>query len=91
MSNMNIRNYIEKAGGMVPVARACGLTRQAVFQWLEVNRMPLSEITGRTRYAKIIAKMAKENGHNFTPHDLCPGAGQYMQQYEEEAEIKNAA
>jgi len=75
---MDIKTHLENAGGQSEVARACSLTRQAIGQWVELNRLPYSEIAGRTRYAAIIAKMAQANGHDVTPLDICPGAPQYM-------------
>ncbi|WP_167632483.1 hypothetical protein [Mariprofundus ferrooxydans] len=67
------------------VADGCGVTNQAIQLWLSNGRLPLSEITGKSSHAKIIAEMASANGHEINPIDLCPGAVQYMQQPTEEA------
>jgi len=82
---MDMETILNKAGGKSNVARACSISRQAIQQWVDVNRVPFSDIAGRTRYAAIISKLAKDRGHNIEPIDICPGAPQYMQHPDAEA------
>ncbi|MCF7821861.1 MAG: helix-turn-helix domain-containing protein [Mariprofundaceae bacterium] len=82
---MDIKKAIELAGGRQAVSEKCGVTNQAIQLWLSNGRLPLSEITGKSNHARVIAEMAAGNGHNIDPIDLCPGALQYMQQPDSEA------
>lgn len=56
--------------GHSKVAKACGVKRQAVFQWYAKGSLPKTEFwpsseEGHTRYANIIAKMAKIKKENL--------------------------
>lgn len=49
---MDIKTIIEKAGGLSAVARKCGISRQAVFQWKVVpvaHVAQVAKITGLSR------------------------------------------
>jgi len=83
---MNTRDIVKIAGGQTIVARLCGVQRQAVNRWCNANSLPVSEWTGRTRYAEKIAKLAQMLGHDLSPLDICPLAGQYMIEADSEAD-----
>jgi len=88
---MDVKTAIEKAGGMASVARACtdrgmAVSRQAVAKWSAGQRLPSSEWTGETSYARVICDLIKAMGHeDIDPIELCPGSGQYMNQPDSEA------
>lgn len=42
--------------GLQPLARACDVTYQAIRKWKIAKRLPESEHSGRTTYARLIAK-----------------------------------
>jgi len=46
--------------------------------WRKRGRLPRTEWTGETQYARVICDLARAFGHEIEPLDLCPGAGQYM-------------
>jgi len=83
---MNIREIIKLAGGQTVVARLCGVQRQAVNRWCNANSLPVSEWTARTSYAKKISELSQMLGHDLTPLDICPLAGQYMVKPEDEVD-----
>ena len=88
---MDIRKAIDLAGGPKAVATACtnrglDVERTSVSMWKQRNALPVSEWKGTTIYAHVICDLIKAMGHDGVhPLDLCPGAGQYMQQPESEA------
>jgi hypothetical protein len=43
-------NLIE--GGVPKAADVCGVSVRAVYKWLDRNRLPRTEYTGETNYAK---------------------------------------
>ena len=54
------KNYITEAiqiAGLIPVARACGKTYQAVRKWEARGRLPWSDYVGYTRYAEILSEL----------------------------------
>ena len=53
--------------GLTAIAQACGVTYQAVRKWLAKGRMPRTEWTGETAYAKAIAALC---GGPVTPAAL---------------------
>ncbi|MDX8382614.1 MAG: hypothetical protein R8M45_00955, partial [Ghiorsea sp.] len=69
---------LKRAGGVSAVARACGVSREAVYNWKHKNTMPMSEWTGRSCHTLKIAKLAEALGLPFDPLDICPMSGQYM-------------
>jgi hypothetical protein len=61
MAELNLTTLTEAinaAGGEVPVAEKCGVSRQAVRKWL-ARGLPRTEWTGETTHAKNIAKLQK--------------------------------
>jgi len=88
---MNIREKIDMAGGLTQVARACtnkGMPVSVTYvqKWGKQNRLPPSDWLGTTQYAAVICDLIKALGREEThPLDLCPGAGQYMQQQDAKA------
>ena len=86
---MDIREAIEKAGGVSAVADAISrrikkISRQAVAAWAEKNRLPNSEYVGDSQYAVVITDLACARGFDISPDQFCP-AGQYMAQPKAEA------
>ena len=61
MKSMNdqLSNAINEAGGPRVVGAACGITYQAVLKWIEKGRLPRTEWTGETNYARIIERLTK--------------------------------
>ena len=62
--NMNKLQIVLNNLGHSKVAAACGVKRQAVFQWFGKGCLPKTEFwptseVGHTRYANTIAKLAK--------------------------------
>jgi hypothetical protein len=56
-------NYISKAvdlAGLIPVAKACGISYQSVRKWEEKESLPRTEFTGETDYAKRIASLVND-------------------------------
>jgi len=82
---MNVRDIIKRAGGQTLVANICGMSKQGVQSWINKDSLPATEWTGRTHYASLVSQQAALLGHEITPLDICPGAGQYMSQSNEEA------
>jgi len=88
---MDAIEAIEKAGGPTTIVNAClnrGLkvTRDQVAAWKVRNTFPKSEWTGETSVVGVICELIKAMGHDEVhPLDLCPGAGQYMDQPDSEA------
>jgi len=83
---MTVTETIKLAGGQTVVARLLGVKRQAVHKWCNAGRLPMSEWTGRTRYAEKIANLAQLLGHDLSPLDICPMAGQYMVEADSEVD-----
>jgi len=82
---MELKDVFLKAGGKAQVARICGVTWQSVLRWERANKMPESEWSGRTDYARRICDQAKLLGHTIHPIDICPMSGPYMQMPNEKA------
>jgi len=82
---MDIKKAIELAGGKGQVARICDVTWQSVFRWEKAGKLPFSEWTGETEYARLICAQADLLRHKIDPLEICPGAGQYMANPDSEA------
>ena len=54
-----ISQAITLSGGVVSLAKHCGVTYQAVRRWERHNRLPRTDLTGETEYARAIAKATK--------------------------------
>lgn len=50
------------AVGLQPLARACGVTYQALKKWESRGRLPRTEWTGETNYAAAISAACAEKG-----------------------------
>lgn len=46
---------IERVGGPISAAKACGIRRQAVDKWLAKGALPRTDYTGETDYARRLA------------------------------------
>lgn len=58
----NLKDFIDIAGGVSAVAKACGISDRAVYKWLSSCSLPRTEYTGETAYAEAIAKLASARG-----------------------------
>lgn len=58
---MNIlKASIEKIPGKVPAAaQACGVSVRAVYKWIDSGRLPRTDYTGETDYARKLARAAE--------------------------------
>ena len=56
MKNETLKNAIAESGGIRAVAKACGLTYEAVRKW-HFNGLPRTEWTGETSYVETITQM----------------------------------
>lgn len=54
-------------GGVVTVASKCKVSPRAVYKWLSAGRLPRTDYSGETAYAKAIAK---ESNGAFTEQQL---------------------
>lgn len=55
-------NHIKKAfssidGGIPAIAQACGVSVRAAYKWAAKGRLPRTDYTNETHYAKTIAKL----------------------------------
>lgn len=50
---------VEKVGGPIAAAKACGVRRQAVDKWLNKGYLPRTDYTGETNYAQRLADAAE--------------------------------
>lgn len=55
-----IRYTVTKAGGPTKVGRVFGLSDAAIHRWMRANRLPRTEFTGETAYAKTLAELAND-------------------------------
>lgn len=67
----SISHAVEKVGGPIAAAKACGITRQAIDKWIAKGRLPRSDYTGETQYA---AKLAAASDGAFTEQWLLDAA-----------------
>ncbi|RYM64725.1 DNA-binding protein [Serratia proteamaculans] len=47
-----------KSVGVSAVAKACGVSKRAVYKWLKSGCLPKSEFCGQTEYAETIALLS---------------------------------
>ena len=59
-----------KAVGLQPLAKACGVTYQALRKWEMKGRLPRTEWTGETDYAAKISAECAKKGVKVTVADL---------------------
>lgn len=62
-----LKQAIEKAGGVALVANGCNISPRAVYKWLAAGRLPRTDYTGETDYAERICALASMRGT-----DICP-------------------
>ena len=58
----NLKDFIDIAGGVPAVAKACGISDRAVYKWLATCSLPRTEYTGETNYAEAITTLASQRG-----------------------------
>lgn len=59
MNDQIYKNPIERVGRLLGISRAarlCGVSDKAVRKWMEAGRLPRTEATGETDYARRLAK-----------------------------------
>ncbi len=61
---LTLKKYIKWAGGASEVARQMQLSRTTIWRWQNLG-FPDSEFSGRTKHARNLAKMCRENGHTI--------------------------
>lgn len=69
-SQNSVADAVERAGGAIAVAKACGVSRQAADKWIRSGQLPRTEYTGETHYAESIAGLAKARGHVMDAAEL---------------------
>jgi len=88
---MDTREIIEKAGGAKVIEAACharGVKANAdqITTWKARNAFPRTEWTGETSVVGVICELIRTvHRIEIYPIEVCPGAGQYMIQPEQEA------
>ena len=57
---MNVlKSSIDKIPGKIPAAaRVCGVSVRAVYKWIDAGRLPRTDYTGETHYARSLAAAA---------------------------------
>lgn len=57
---MNVlKTSIDQIPGKIPAAaKACGVSVRAVYKWIDAGRLPRTDYTGETEYAKQIADIS---------------------------------
>jgi len=56
-------NHLKKAAqitSLAEIGKACGVTYQAVQKWIKNGKLPRTEWTGETKYAKIIERLTNK-------------------------------
>ncbi|MDT8895454.1 hypothetical protein RSO41_12385 [Halomonas sp. I1] len=56
----SLKDVINDCGGAPAVAKRLRRSNQYVHEWLQRGHLPLSELTGRTRYSETLASMQRE-------------------------------
>ncbi|MCU4589125.1 hypothetical protein KTJ20_10220 [Acinetobacter ursingii] len=51
---MNLKSYIDDAGGAYTVASWVNLTPRAIYRWIYKDALPATEFSGKTKYSEII-------------------------------------
>jgi len=59
-----LKKYIEWAGGASEVARQMQLSRTTIWRWQNLG-LPDTDFSGRTNYARDLAKMCRDNGYTI--------------------------
>ncbi len=77
---LTVKQAIDFAGGAVEAGTACDVSARAVYKWIAINRLPRTEYTGETCYAKKLSaasggafsavKLLEDTAPNRTPRVL---------------------
>lgn len=51
---------IYDCGGPERVYRAAGVSKQSVWQWIRMGRLPASDLRGNTEYSELLAGMQRQ-------------------------------
>ncbi|AXR28624.1 helix-turn-helix domain-containing protein [Pseudomonas aeruginosa] len=65
-----LKQAVEKAGGVSQVAASCEVSPRAVYKWLASGRLPRTDYTGETDYAERICGLARGKGFDLSPAEL---------------------
>lgn len=65
---MSLQDLIKDCGGVRAVAERLGCSTQNVHKMLQAGHLPLSELTGRTRYSETLARMQQQG--KLTPAEI---------------------
>nr|WP_277610758.1 Cro/CI family transcriptional regulator [Burkholderia gladioli] len=57
-----VKDLVAAAGGPTAVARALGITRASVYEWIEADRVPDPRVL----------QLAELTDWSFTPHKIAP-------------------
>jgi len=68
MSSVSIA--INRAGGPIAAAKACGVSRQAIDKWIDRGSLPRTDYSGETNYAEKLAAAASARSFPFDPRAL---------------------
>ncbi|WET11845.1 hypothetical protein P3S72_06850 [Pseudomonas sp. D3] len=58
-----VKKAVGDVGGTPTAAKTCGVSTRSVNKWIAAERLPRTEYTGETSYAK---KLAEASGGRFT-------------------------
>jgi len=64
LNKKELSKYIRWAGGPSEVSRKLGLSRTTIWRWYNFG-FPDTDFSGRTSYAKELATMCFNNGHEI--------------------------
>jgi hypothetical protein len=56
--------------GLMPMAKACGVSYQAIRKWERIGRFPRTEWTGESDYIGRVVTAAAEKGQSITRDQL---------------------
>lgn len=65
-----IKKAVSDVGGTPTAAKTCGVSTRSVNKWIAAERLPRTEYTGETSYAK---KLAEQSDGKFTAAWLLEG------------------
>lgn len=74
-SDKKILPYIEQLGGVRPLAAALGLTKEAVYMWIQADQIParhwfrIEHLSGGTVTAQDLATLHERKAHQDSSQD----------------------
>ena len=79
MANIKLLAQVIRDAGRGPaVAKACGITTRAVYNWQD-DGMPRTEYTGETNYTNILIEQALRRSHRrYSRSDILPLKREYL-------------